>query len=351
MKYSKIGSLLLAGFVLLTSCKKDLDQQPTAQFNEANAFLTVADIRAAANTGYSRLGGAVADDMYANSLVSDEAKLGAGNAGQGALEYRYEYRSDNTTGSGVFASFGSYYSVIQIANIALPKIATVAGSGSDAAERDNLRAQFLTMRAFSYLGLLESFSKVYDPAALGVPLVTSYNPLERLPRNTMGEVMSQIQADLTEAKTLFPAASPADYIDTTFNSITVSAIQARTALFRKDYDAAITFSTEVINSGIKPLVSGSDYAGIWADVLTNPNEVLFKSRLRYGSALTTSGGTIYIAPSDKLRATYSPLDVRGDVFIGQNSNGDYYVKKFFPAAYMKPIRTAEMYLIRAEANA
>src|SRR5690606_12875395 len=118
------------------------------------------------------------------------------------------------------------------------------------------------------------------------------------------------------------------------NRINVAAFQARIALYRKDYDAAIAFATEVINSNVKPLVSGPEFEGIWTDIFTN--EVLF--RVRYensttvGALWTTTGGTIYFAPSDKLTNTYSANDVRLGAYIGYDSNGDRYLNKYFQSS-------------------
>ena len=51
-----------------SSCKKDLDQQPTDTFSESNAFLTLDDIQLGVNEAYGRYG-AYANDMYTSALV------------------------------------------------------------------------------------------------------------------------------------------------------------------------------------------------------------------------------------------------------------------------------------------
>ena len=100
---------------------------------------------------------------------------------------------------------------------------------------------------------------------------------------------------------------------------------------------------------------------IWNDQSTE--ELLF--RVRYatstavGSIWTTTGNYIYISPSDKLVASYSPSDVRGYAYVGEAGSGSgiYYVRKYFASSRggrivdLKAIRISEMYLIRAEAYA
>ncbi len=359
MKQNNFLLILIAAIVSMSSCKKDLEQQPTDTFSENNAFITLADVQLGANEVYGRFG-ANANNMYVSALVSDEAKLGADNSGQGALTYRYQYASDNTSGGDVISAYGGYYTVIDQVNRVLPKIPTVTASAEEEPRRNILKGQMLAMRAIAHFELLQSYCKNYDPAdPRGVPVMLVSNPVAKPARNTMGEVMAQIEADLTEARNLLPAISNSEFTDTVMNRINVAAYQARIALYKKDYNQAITYATEVITSGIKPLVSGAQFAAIWTDDVAD--EVLF--RIRYatstaiGGLFTTTGGNVYVAPSDKLIASYDANDVRASAYVGTNPSGNKYVKKFFTSARggrvvdLKSCRMAEMYLIRAEANA
>ncbi len=349
---------MMAAVVGFSSCKKDLDQQPTDTFSEANAFLTMADVQLGANAAFGRYG-AYINDIYVSALVSDEAKLGPDNSGQGALTYRYQYASDNTTGGDVIGAWGAYYAIIDQVNRVLPKIPTVTATPAEEPRRNILKGQMLALRGIAYFGLLQSYSKNYSAAdPLGVPVVLESNPLAKPARNTMGEVMGQIENDLAEAKSLLPAVTVANFSDTIMNKINVAAYQARVALYKGDYAAAITFSSEVINSGIKPLVTGSQFQAIWSD--DTDNETLFRIRYETSTALgalwTTTGGNVYIAPSDKLVASYDASDYRLAAYIGANASGNY-VNKYFGSSRggrvvdLKACRTAEMYLIRAEAHA
>ena len=359
MKQNKFILIMMAAVIGTSSCKKDLDQHPTDTFSENNAFITLSDVQLGANETYVRYG-AYANDMYVSALVSDEGKLGADNSGQGALTYRYQYASDNTSGGDVISGWGDYYTVIDQVNRLLPKIPTVTASADEEPRRNVLKGQMLAMRAIAHFGLLQSYCKNYDAAdSRGVPIMLTSNPLTKPSRNSMGDVMAQIESDLTEAKNLLPAVTPGDFTDTVMNRVNVAAYQARIALYKKDYDQAITYSTEVITSGIRPLVAGNQYAAIWTD--DTQDEVLFRIRFAtstgIGGMFTTTGGNVYIAPSDKLAAEYGTDDIRATAFIGTNASGNPYVNKFFTSSRggrvvdMKACRTAEMYLIRAEANA
>jgi len=351
--------LLLAGFSILSSCKKELEQNPYDTFNEANAFLTMDDINQGVNGAYGRYG-AYANDMYVSALVSDEAKLGINNSGQGALTYRYQYAADATTGGDVTSAFYDYYSLIDQVNRVLPKVPTVtAANPAEEASRDSYKAQLLALRAIAHFELMRNYSGNYDPSALGVPIMTQSSVFATPARNTMGEVMTQIETDLSDAKTLLPAVTPSTFSDTALNKISVAGFQARIALYKGDYAAAITYATEVINSNVKPLVDASTFPLIWTDQSTA--ELLFRIRYATSTAIgglwTTTSNSIYISPSDKLLDAYdADNDIRFDSYFA-GLGGNPVVYKFFISPRggrvvdMKALRTAEIYLIRAEADA
>ncbi|MEI2747629.1 MAG: RagB/SusD family nutrient uptake outer membrane protein [Ferruginibacter sp.] len=174
MKHKKYLVYALALVVGFSSCKKELDLQPTDSFSDENAFLTISDIQLGVNSAYGRYG-AYANDMYASALISDEAKLGPDNAGQGALTYRYQYASDATSGGDVTGAFGAYYAMIDQVNRVLPKVPTVTATAAEEAQRPILKGQLLALRAIAHFGLLQSYSKNYDPAdPKGVPVMTSF---------------------------------------------------------------------------------------------------------------------------------------------------------------------------------
>ncbi len=373
MKQKNYIILLLAAFIVFSSCKKELNLQPTDTFSEVNAYLTINDIQLGVYGAYTRYGtvsnlaavpvtfanGSFGNDIYVSSLLSDEAKLGVNNAGQGALTYRYQFGSDATSGGDVIAAFGNYYRLINQVNKILPKIPTVTASAAEEPKRNIFKGELLGLRAIAHFALLQAYCKRYSASdPLGVPIMLVSDPLTKPARNSMGDVMNRIETDLADAKLLLPAVTPVTFTDTTLNRINIAAYQARIALYKGDYDAAITFATEVITSNVKQLVTGAGFAGIWTD--QNTNESLFRIKLTtittLGSLWTTTGGAIYIAPSDKLVAAYAANDIRKAIYIG-TAGANNYVNKFYTSSRggrivdMKAARIAEMYLIRAEANA
>lgn len=166
MKHTKYMIYLLVALISFSSCKKELNQQPTDLFSDANAFITMDDVQRGTNGAYGRYG-AYASDIYASALISDEARLGPDNSGQGALTYRYQYASDGTTGGDVIGAFYGYYGMIDQINRVLPKVPTVTATPAEEPRRNILKGQLLALRGIAHFGLLQSYCKNYDAAEIG----------------------------------------------------------------------------------------------------------------------------------------------------------------------------------------
>ncbi len=357
LKYAVYSALFA---VALSSCKKDLDLLPTDSITPVNAFRTLDDAQLAVNGAFGRYSARI-NTIYATALVTDEAKLGKDNSGQGALTYRYQYSSDPTTGADVTGGYSAYYFVIDQANRVLAALPNVIVLPSEETRRNTVKGQMLALRAVAHFDLLESFAKSYTAAdPKGIPYMTVSDPAAKPARLPIGEVVTKIEADLLEAYNLSPAVTPASFTDTVLNKVSIDAYRARIALYKGDYQAAITFSSNVITSAVRPLATGSTFADIWTDANTS-SEVLFRTRLLTSSALgalfTTTSSLVYIAPSDKLVNSYSADDIRLTSYIGGSAANGYYVNKYFQSSRggrvvdIKNARISEMYLIRAEAYA
>ena len=346
--------------IVTGSCKKQLALTPTDTFNELNAYLSVGDIQKGVYTAYSRYD--YENTMFLNAILSDEIKIGLDNAGQGQFEYKWTYGSDATTGGGVVAAFSSMYSMIDQINRVLAAADNIKVTGTDASILQGLKGQLLTLRALGHFELLERYSKTYDPAGAGIAYMTKSDLFTKPPRGTMAETVNQIEGDLATARPLLTNPTVATFKDTLINQITVSAIQARVSLYKRDWQKAIDNSTIVINSAVRPLVTGQTFTDIWTDV-NKTSEVLFRivrTGASAGAIFTTTGGQVYYSPSDKLISQYAATDIRKTAYFSTLTSGGAtkpIVKKFSSGPLgggivdVKAIRIAEMYLIRAEANA
>ncbi|WP_315825053.1 RagB/SusD family nutrient uptake outer membrane protein [Paraflavitalea speifideaquila] len=166
-----------------------------------------------------------------------------------------------------------------------------------------------------------------------------------------------MNADLTAAAGLMPAS----FTDNTrITANVIRAIQARVALYQKDWDAAITAATAAINA--VPLATPAQYPGIWTDQVEA--EVIWKHKRMSGQArlgdsyYDRTSSKIMYAVSYKLYNTFAANDIRKASTVFDRGGGRYSVGKYIGGtpseagrADIKVFRTAEMYLIRAEAYA
>jgi hypothetical protein len=351
--------IIAAGAIAFAGCRKKLDLEPTDTFGQNEAVRNINDLQAGYYGAQSRNNRE--NTMFFSAVASDEIFIGAGNGGQGQFENRWQYGQDVTTGGGATSGWGAYYSMLaQTNNFLVVADSITRTSSADSARVRQIKGQLLTLRAIAHFELLERYGQnigTYDRNALGVPVVTMPQDQFAAPtRNTVGEVVDQIEKDLREASSLLPASFT--FTDTSINRITVAAFHARVALHKRAWQQAVDSATRVINSNVRPLTDSARlFAQIWEDSTLN-TEVLYRvkrSGTGVGDIFTTAGNQAFFSPSNKLRATFTANDKRVVPYFGSLSGT--LVRKFFQSALggrrvdVKYMRTAEMYLIRAEAYA
>ncbi len=366
MRYNK---LILFSILLLTlaSCKKLIEIKETDSVAGEIALKTVNNNEQAIIGAYSST--QVEMGILLNATFADEVKVAEFyNAG---TTHEWQYGSTDVGIRDNFTAMTPYYRTIDRVNrvlIALP-VADSTRIG-DNTLRPRLRGEALFLRAFSHFELFRYYAGVYDPNSLAMPYMEAPS-IAAQARINMGPYFQKLNADIAEAKNLLPN-NLADINRAT--KLAATALQARIALYMRDWANAVTYSTEYINA--IPLSPMTQFDGIWTDA--NTNEQVFRlvrtAALggRIGSLFRATGspttiGTVTWRPSDKIWDSYDQVnDVRfGSYFkveplltaAGRNPR---LIKKYQGGTYgstnenvanAKVFRTGEMYLIRAEARA
>lgn len=363
MKRLKINSILLVALLSLgmQACKKTVDKLPTDFINEQNVFQTVTDLEQGLLAAYGTISGE--NNMYVNAIVADETKISNENRGQGQFEFKWQYVP--AQGGSASGSWTNLYQVIGRINKQLSVFDNV--TPADAAEttkKEQIRGELLAIRALCHFYLVQGFGGRYVASALGVPYTTTSDIAARPARQTIGEVVTGIEADLLAASNSplpnAPTVSGTAGVIRISKSV-VAGIRARVALYKGDWANAITFANDCITLSGKTLATGTAYAGIWTDA--NESELLFKLR-RTGTGVGTlwqdNNGDVFFEPSDKLKSLFDRTnDIRFNSFflIDPNAQDTCLVNKFFASSRgpkivdVKMMRISEMYLIRAEAKA
>lgn len=340
--------VLMVGMAF-SSCNDAIDVGPDDEIVESNAITNVDDVASATIGVYGTL--AANNAIYWNSLFTDELKLPDSNNGQGIQVHTWSITTSDGTAAGIF---GNYFTTINRANRVLQAIPLVVpANAEEAALLDRYKGELLAIRGWAHFTLMTFFSTSYtDGSALAIPYLDYVVVLEKPARNTVDEVYTGIANDLTLARELIPD-SFTDNIFFTRNAIT--ALEARIALYKKDYATAISKSSQLISQ--YPLATIANYPLIWQDA--NDTENIFKlARVvgdgAVGQLYNPNQTLIYWLASDKLTASYEPNDIRFNTFIQAS---DQKILKYPGDAStvglndIKLFRVSEQYFIRAEAYA
>lgn len=361
MKFNSVKKYIcvLPVLFIIASCDK-LDLVPSDTIDPDKAYRTVSDLNQGLIGSY-----AVLDyTLMANSATtSDEAVMPAENTVSNNDAYRWLYNS----GSGsVTAAYTEYYRVIDRANRVLAKVDEVTASAAESELKERYRGEALALRAYAHLELLRGYAAAYETGALGIAYMKKAE-IGYPARDPFESVIANIKADLIAAKPLIPV-SFTDKSRITKNGI--SAIQARVALYEKNWADAITYSTEVINA--VALATRAQFPGIWTDL--NDSEVIWELKRNVNGTADGSligsfffrqtGGIALYVPSNKLISLFDNVnDVRYAPYFKFDPNRGtnksvYLINKYIGGAVSQPgladiklFRTGEMYLIRAEAKA
>lgn len=239
------------------------------------------------------------------------------------------------------------YDGINVANNVIVKVPTIEGMTED--ERNAAFAELYFIRALNHFNLLNYFGAV--PLKL-MPTV-GVTGLDA-PRNSVSEVYAKIIEDLTFASVYLPTSGD----KTRATKYAAKAMLARVYLYKGDNAQAAAMATEVINDGNYTLLP--NYASVFADDESAESifEIYFsqteRNRIAEYNFPKSLNGRREVAPSESLLAAYETNDSRYEAsiaFAGTEAYAIKYDDLSIGADNVIVIRLAEMYLIRAEANA
>ncbi|MBQ8501452.1 MAG: RagB/SusD family nutrient uptake outer membrane protein [Bacteroides sp.] len=311
--------------------------------------------------------------------------------------WRWDIQATDTQITSVYTAL---YGVIGRCNFLLDNAVKIKQTLTDDDQLDRLDqycGEAYFARALAYSELIKLFCKAYESEAeaaneLGIVIRSKYYSDEPTKRASLAESYRFVLDDLDRAASLLaleedydPSSDGYLYNSTYFNEYTVHALRARVALYMKDYDAAIKYSTKVIDSGQYILSSASTaytssqsyYQYMWTS--DNSTEIIWKigyTSTNYGSPT----GSIFFnynyvsfkpdyVPAQWVLDLYAANDLRYSIFFQQYTTGyshgltwpllvkywgntDLYNTTYILNLSMpKVFRLSEQYLIRAEAYA
>ena len=355
--------IALTAISSLTSCKKDfLELEPPSNLTPEQALATEADLQVALRGAYA---GLRATGLYGRTvpvlgdILADNAYQHSTNTNRYTVYNNYTATSQD---ADALAFWTAGYQVIlrvnRILSSDLPSSVNV----------DQYKGEAYAIRALAYFTLVRYFARPFtdSPAALGIPVITVYDPYLKPGRNTVGEVYTLILDDLSKAFTMMTKYTNSSQ----FSKYGAKALEAKVHLTMGNKASAKTSALEVITNGQFTSVTAANYAAYWtaSAVRTDKVETLFEvssdavgnnsfDALSYIYSQNGNYGDLVVA-SD-LYALFAPTDVRLALYpsVARPKPSGPVVPTVdkFPVitgdySDTKILRLSEMYLIAAEAS-
>jgi starch-binding outer membrane protein, SusD/RagB family len=371
MKKIYVFFLLAVCVLWSSSCSEYLEFKETDLIAGDVALKTVANNESAIMGAY----GAVDDLMgvLLNSVFSDEVKT-AGEFYNATTTHEWKYGPADVGLRDNYTAVDPQYRVIDRVNRVLQLVDKADSTrDGDNVLRKRLKGEALFLRAFAHFELYRYYGAKWDPNGLAMPYMEQPS-MDAQARIKASEYFAKLNADITAAKALLP--NTITDINRA-NVVSANGLHARIALYSEDWANAEAYATTFINA--IPLSTQANFSAIWTDgnvVELGYRIVRTSAQARPGSlfrntSTATQIGTIVWTVSNKLYDSYDPTDIRRAAYFRTdatlaaanrpNANRPgLIIGKYAGGAYgsatenlvnSKVMRTAEMYLIRAEARA
>ncbi|WP_299754144.1 RagB/SusD family nutrient uptake outer membrane protein [uncultured Pontibacter sp.] len=358
------------GLFTFTGCEEVLDVEPTTAIEADGAVVDFTTLNRSALGAYSALQDA---DYYGQRYLLYQG-LYADNltfAGTFTTDREVASKRINASNLQIASTWAGIYTAINRANITIRNAERLVDSDDvTAEERDQIVGEMKFIRALAHFDLLKVFG--------GVPVVTSpsttIEEIQNLPRATEAEVYAAVIADLQDAEMLLEGTAGNERA----SGLAATALLARVHLQQGNWAEAEANASEVINSGPYELVE--DFGTLYTQ--EGSNEAIFElnftlndaNALGTSSDPSTSGQRFYVS-SGVVNTFLAQTDT---VVVEREVNNETVTDTtFFKDERLEAttrfernrnrlikyddvtnnadnviiIRLAEMYLIRAEANA
>lgn len=333
-KYSYLYSaLLISGLcVTITSCHKQLDQQPTTQKELTNFLRNEVEVEEYVNAVYGMLQWNGTYKLYfpAMAEISSDNTFDEVPANDGQMYGQLDLFQVVAT-NGLHASvWRDHYKTIQGANVVLNRINDVA---FDSEETKNARkGEMMFIRSLMYFNLVRAFGDV--------PLVTkeTTDPFEYFGqgRTASTAVYAQIVKDLEEAIALLPMVN--DKIGKV-RKTAAQALLGKVYLTQKEWAKAKASLEAVVNSNQHELVAIDKIFGIANE---NNVEVIFDVQFaaqvngnaegsnmqqQFSPSGTLANAKGHNLPTKELYDLYDTADLRKQQYVAITDNNIPYSLK------------------------
>ena len=365
---NKIKLIYISCALLICSCGSDfLEIEPQQSVSISIAVTDLNSLNAAVNGVYSNFQD---PNLYGwdmpliADLRGDNAFISSKNAGR-FVEFD-DFDMTDQCGRCEAEWLDNYEVIVNASNI-INRFSDIELLSSEEDEAGSLLGQAHALRALSYWNLTRTFAKAYSHdggASLGVAINNEGTTGEFVSpsRASVAEVYDQVIADLNMA---------IDLIDTNeggrVSKAGSQALLAKVYLYQENWSQAATMASSVINGGTHSLYAdGASWLASWGNNIGSEDLFVVVNTPTDNLGVNSMGGIIDqdgygdVLATEDLFNSYAESDIRRSIMIrGDRADGE--VNALFPEGkypngetgddYIKVIRLADVYLIRAEARA
>lgn len=313
-------------FVALTalcavSC---LDKVPQSAIPQQQAMQTFDDAEQTVTGIYSLLKSSALYSGYLTILPDLQTDLVYAVDGYSNTYGNFWLWTIRSTTSEIESVYASLYQIIANCNFYLDYVPRVVAATTDENKLNDLNTytgEVYAIRALAYSELLKCYCKAYKPETaereLGVVLRTTTLDKQPLPRASLYDSYQQVIKDLERAEELLDEDNDA-YSSAFVTRAMALALHARVALYMEDWQSAVKYSTELIESRNFALSSAVSYYTnnmTYFDYMWN-YDVATEIIWRIGFTTTSYGGAL------------------GQSFLGFNVDYTYYYPDYVPAQWV-----------------
>ena len=325
----KVAVVIAVAFGM-TSC---LEKMPGDAIPEGSGMKTFSDAEQTLTGIYSAY---MSSALYSGYLTllpdiqADFVHAVQGNSNTYGPIWEWDVRSTNAE---IKAVYGSLYTVIARCNFYLDKVGNLRESLTDddsITYLDYYTGEVYCARANAYMELIKCFCEAYDPQTAtqqkGVAIDSTYFGAKPLGRSNLKESCDFVVRDLDKAIELLDEDNDW-YTNPYVTNAAAKALRARQALYMQDFDAAIRYSTDVIESdafalstssqyttGTDP-ISGATRAYTYVDYMWT-HDLATEIIWQIGFTVTSYGGAL------------------GQVFLNYNNDYTYYYPDYMPSEWV-----------------
>lgn len=337
----KISILSILATLLLAGCDDFLDITPTGKV----IAQTGDEYRALLTYEYKYF----AKDRYMTTVRTDEVMMDpvkTSSTDRDAYLDLWRWKDENPSPTTSYFSWRTYYHSIYIANYIIEHQDEITDATTT--EIDQLVGEAYMMRAYCHFLLVNLYAEPYTHCSpettRGIPLQLKADVNAVPHSNSIEEVYQQVLSDLDEAEKYLNIENWETGKNYRFNKISAQALRARTYLYMGDWKQALEAATATLK--VQPTLED-----LTASNATLPNSYKSVENMVALERFSSNLYTVINMPSPDFIALYRTGDQRRTKFYKRVTSSTYSLLKGGNDENASSFRTAEMYLIAAEASA